>query len=90
MSVKNASLNNLEWNCFILMCVFLGLCSGRNRQSGDQNKISDKDSKNSGIGNNNDRNAGESGRGRGSKEDRWNDRKPGGRGLYTLLMNIFQ
>lgn len=53
---------------------------GRNRQSGDQNKISDKDSKNSGIGNNNDRNAGESGRGRGSREDRWNDRKPGGRG----------
>ena len=53
---------------------------GRNRQTGDQNS-SDKDHKNDGIVNNNDRNAGESGRGRGSREDRWNDRKPGGRGL---------
>lgn len=32
--------------------------------------------------NHSDRNAGENGRGRGSREDRWNDRKPGGRGLY--------
>ena len=64
-------------------------CLGRNRQSGDQN-ISDKDQKNNGIVNNNDRNAGESGRGRGSREDRWNDRKPGGRGLHAFLMTIFQ
>ena len=54
---------------------------GRNRQTGEQNNSSDKDSKNEGAMNNNDRNPGESGRGRGSREDRWNDRKPGGRGL---------
>lgn len=65
-------------------------CLGRNRQSGDQNNISDKDQKNNGIVSNNDRNAGESGRGRGSREDRWNDRKPGGRGLHAFLMTIFQ
>lgn len=53
---------------------------GRNRQTGEQNNSSDKDSKNEGAINNNDRNPGESGRGRGSREDRWNDRKPGGRG----------
>jgi len=64
--------------------------AGKNRQSGDQNSSSDKDYKNDGIINNNDKNAGESGRGRGSREDRWNDRKPGGRGVYTLLMFIAQ
>lgn len=53
---------------------------GKNRQSGDRNNSSEKDQKNEGIVNNNERNAGESGRGRGSREDRWNDRKPGGRG----------
>lgn len=54
---------------------------GKNRQSGDHNNSSEKDQRNEGIVNNNERNAGESGRGRGSREDRWNDRKPGGRGL---------
>lgn len=53
---------------------------GRNRQSGEQNNSSDKDNKNEGAIHNNDRHPGESGRGRGSREDRWNDRKPGGRG----------
>ena len=54
---------------------------GRNRQSGEQNNSSDKDNKSEGAIHNNNRHHGESGRGRGSREDRWNDRKPGGRGL---------
>ncbi|XP_020615174.1 ubiquitin-associated protein 2-like isoform X1 [Orbicella faveolata] len=53
---------------------------GRNRQSGEHSNSSEKDNKNEGTVTNNDRNAGESGRGRGSREDRWSDRKPGGRG----------
>ncbi|KAL9985955.1 hypothetical protein ACROYT_G000006 [Oculina patagonica] len=53
---------------------------GRSRQSEEHKNSSEKDNKNEGTVNNNDRNAGESGRGRGSREDRWNDRKPGGRG----------
>ncbi|XP_068693133.1 ubiquitin-associated protein 2-like isoform X1 [Montipora foliosa] len=53
---------------------------GRNRLPGDQNNVTDRDKKNDGTFNNNDRNAVESGRGRGSREDRWSDRKPSGRG----------
>lgn len=67
------------------------LYPGRNRQSGEHNNSSEKDQKNEGTVTNNDRNAGESGRGRGSREDRWSDRKPGGRGVeqffgMTVLM----
>ena len=58
---------------------------GRNRQSGEHNNSSEKDNKNEGTVTNNDRNAGESGRGRGSRDDRWSDRKPGGRGAELLL-----
>ena len=58
---------------------------GRNRQSGEHNNSSEKDNKNEGTVTNNDRNAGESGRGRGSRDDRWSDRKPGGRGADLLL-----
>lgn len=58
---------------------------GRNRQSEELKNSSEKDNKNEGTVNNNDRNVGESGRGRGSREDRWNDRKPGGRGVYLVL-----
>ena len=58
---------------------------GRNRQSGEQNNSSDKDNKSEGAIHNNNRHHGESGRGRGSREDRWNDRKPGGRGLLHVL-----
>ena len=79
---------NICGNCaylFIYLCnlslTFVVLHLGKNRQSGDRNNSSEKDQKNEGIVNNNERNAGESGRGRGSREDRWNDRKPGGRGL---------
>lgn len=53
---------------------------GRNRQFGDQNNTADKDKRNDGMMNHSDKNAGENGRGRGSREDRWNDRKPSGRG----------
>ena len=65
---------------------FTGLLyPGRNRQSGEHNNSSEKDNKNEGTVTNNDRNAGESGRGRGSRDDRWSDRKPGGRGADLLL-----
>lgn len=72
-----------------ILCSFLLLCCtyivGRNRQSGEHNNSSEKDNKNEGTVTNNDRNAGESGRGRGSREDRWSDRKPGGRGAEHLV-----
>ena len=54
---------------------------GRNRHTGEQNHSSEKDNKHEGTERNNERNAGEGGRGRGSREDRGNDRKPGGRGM---------
>lgn len=61
---------------------WFGICTGRNRQFGDQSNTADKDKRNDGMMNHSDKNAGESGRGRGSREDRWNDRKPSGRGPY--------
>ena len=66
---------------------FLSMYLGRNRLPGDQNNVTDRDKKNDGTFNNNDRNAIESGRGRGSREDRWSDRKPSGRGLYALSIS---
>lgn len=60
---------------------------GKGRPSGDSN-----DSEKSNGLTNHDRPAMEGGRGRGSKEDRWSDRRPGGRGksLSPLPSNLYE
>ena len=57
--------------------------AGRSRQFGDQNSTAETDQKNDALVNSGNRDVTEGGRGRGTKEDKWNDRKPGGRGLES-------
>ena len=77
-------------NILCSLSLLYTLYPGRNRQSGEHNNSSEKDNKNEGTVTNNDRNAGEGGRGRGSRDDRWSDRKPGGRGAehfdYAIVL----